>query len=116
MPNWPFSATRAMPLSASRVLSLSQTPAPAVRLPTSGASFNALMPAAKVSPSEYVSSSTSTTRWPRKVFCMFDEGCTPGGAQKAQALRSSFSMIQLSILPPLLRRTSMIRPSRLILA
>ncbi|EEF27369.1 conserved hypothetical protein [Ricinus communis] len=105
-----------MPLSLRRLLSLSQTPAPAVRLPTSGPRPSALTPAAKVSPSEYVYSSTSTTRWPRNVFCMFGDGATPGGAQKAHALRSSFSMIQLSMLPPLLRRTSMISPSRFTLA
>ena len=50
--NCPNSATRAMPLSSSTLRSDSQMPAPEVRMPITGANLSALIPAAKVSPSE----------------------------------------------------------------
>ncbi len=60
-----------------------------------------------------VRSFTSTIIGPRKAYCMFQYSLPVRGCQYDQALRMSRPRIQLSMLPPLLLRTSMISPWRL---
>ena len=87
------------------------TAPPHVRAPTTFPKPSSCTPAAKISASDDVISSTNTATLPRNAYCMV---VSPGPARcvlNIHATRLSRSRIHVSMFPPALRRTSMIKPA-----